>query len=283
MAARQQAALPLTVSVERIAWALAFNVDGALSSDAEDPGPARGIRSYCDRWSEETPWPVIWELLTKPAPSDRGDSSSTLLSQLVCSVACEHRDDWQPPAARPVDVSAANGAFELVYVRNNGRVVGDVYRAFGRRAGDPDAIAHEAWARVFCDYWGSTARRRFLGLSRISTLACQVARYVAVDILRDRARATDDTTAIDEEVLKEFHAIGLTSDGDSRLARAELKSQLKSCLARLPAKQRIVAEMVWFRQIRAKHAAEILGISEPAVSQHLKKAREAVARVLSPT
>jgi RNA polymerase sigma factor (sigma-70 family) len=278
-AGEQDPALSLALNPGRLAWAVAFNVDSP--SDESDPRPSRGIRSYCDRWPPETPWPLIWEFLTKPSPSDPGDSRSTLLSQLACSVACEHRGDWQPPEARPVDVAAANGAFEMVYARNKARVVGDVYRSFGRRAGDPDWVADEAWARVFCDYWGPSARRRFLGLSRISTLVCQVARYVAIDILRDQARATDDTAAIDEAALKEFHAIHITADPGGRIELLELQAHLRACLARLPAKQRIVAEMVWLRKIRSKRAAEILGVSEPAVSQHLKKAREAVAQYMN--
>jgi predicted DNA binding protein len=38
--------------------------------------------------------------------------------------------------------------------------------------------------------------------------------------------------------------------------------------------------MVWLRQMNAKRVAQILGVSEPAISQHLKKARDTVGKCL---
>jgi RNA polymerase sigma factor (sigma-70 family) len=273
-------ALKGSVSVERLAWAVAFNVDGAeLARTA-----STGIRCYTDRWPHETSWTTVWATLAKPVlHQDSGESGFTLLSELACSVACEHRDDWQHAEARPVAVAEANRAFEVVYQMNNPKVVGDVFRHFGHRAGEPEAIAAEAWARVFCDYWSMTARRRFLGLSRISTLVCQVSRYVAIDALRERARTSGEPPTLDDLSAQSSalrQDLGISNDPTLRLFGAQLEVHVKTCMKMLPARQRVVAEMVWFREIRSKRVAEVLGISEPAVSQHLKKARESVASCL---
>jgi RNA polymerase sigma factor (sigma-70 family) len=263
---------------------VAFNVDGALPPESDNSAPHRGIRSYSDRWPQDTPWTVVWDSLTKPLAQEKEGGASSLLGELAWSVACEHRDDWQHSGARSIDVVEANRAFEVVYLRNKAKILGDVYRSFGQRAGSPDAIVDEAWSRVFCDYWSLTARRRFLGLSRISTLVCQVARYVAMDAIRDRGpSATQEKTTLDGDSPRgspSLEDLGISDDPAAHLVAAELESKIKACMSRLPARQRIVAEMVWFREIRAKRVAEILRVSEPAVSQHLKKAREAIGRCL---
>jgi RNA polymerase sigma factor (sigma-70 family) len=270
-------ALPETVDVERLAWAVAFNVEGPALADATG---ARGIRCYADRWPPETDWSVVWAALRAPLPH----ASGTPLGELAWSVACEHRRDWQNPDSAAIDPTSANRAFELVYARDRAIVVGDVARAFGQSAGAPPEIADEAWARVFCDYWSVRARRRFLGLSRISTLVCQVARYVATDILRQRHH--DDLPERAGNVTRSGgyvpspEEIGVDAGVEDVFAGDELQSRIRECVTRLPPRQRLVAEMVWLWQIRAKRVAESLHISEPAVSQHLKKARELLARCL---
>jgi RNA polymerase sigma factor (sigma-70 family) len=55
---------------------------------------------------------------------------------------------------------------------------------------------------------------------------------------------------------------------------------VKTCMADMPPRQRLVATLVWFRGLRARRAAAVLGISEPAISRHLKRARAAVLRCL---
>jgi DNA-directed RNA polymerase specialized sigma24 family protein len=51
-------------------------------------------------------------------------------------------------------------------------------------------------------------------------------------------------------------------------------------LEQLPVKRRIYAKAVWLRGIPARRVAEIFGISEAAVSQHLKKARDSLQNYL---
>jgi RNA polymerase sigma factor (sigma-70 family) len=272
------------MDAERLAWALAFNVVGI--SPFSEPNAAgrlpRSVQSYQDRWSLDTPWTKIWSVLVAPLIQPKKCHSSTLLGELALSVACEQRNDWQHPNAEPIDLVVANQVFELLYARTRSKVVGAIYNGFGNRAGSPEAIANEAWSRVFCDYWSSQARRRFLGLCRISTLLCQVARYVAIDVIRDNQRfiVSDNDNITVDKPCPTPEDLGVLIDPIEGIAARQLSSLIKECVRALPAKQQIIAVMVWFRNINAKRAAVILKVSEPAISQHLKKARESVRACL---
>jgi RNA polymerase sigma factor (sigma-70 family) len=269
-----------TMDAERLGWAIAFNVEGAPRPPILPAVSKRGaIQSYRDRWLGETQWFVIWSVLTKPLIRPNS-GSSCLIAELALSVACEHRDDWQNPTARPINLQNAARSFEFVYRRDKSVVVGDVFQRFGERAGPPEGIADEAWSRVFCDYWSINAQRRFLGLSQISTFVCQVARYAALDEIRKRNRfvSIDQETDSENSTQADQLLINLEIHWDptDRLIEKELLRLIKKCISELPARQRIVVEMIGFRNIRAKEVSKILRISEAAVSQHLKKAREAL-------
>jgi RNA polymerase sigma factor (sigma-70 family) len=273
------APLPLGLDAERLAWAVAFNIEGSSTSGTDaNPSSRRGAQGYADRWHSDTPWGTIWSTLVTPMesklPGSGKPSAVTLLAELALSVACEQRNDWQNPNSPPIEMAEVNRAFEFVYARNNPKVTGDLFGSFGNRAGCPESIAQEAWSRVFCDYWSSGARRRFLGTSRISTLVCQVARYVAYDALRGEAAQTGPQIESLTEVL------GIDINPLDQMMADELRRHIKQCTSHLPARQAVVATMVWFREIPAKRAAEVLRVSEPAVSQLLKKALKAVRNCL---
>lgn len=197
------------------------------------------------------------------------------------SVACELRDDWQPPQAHPIQRPDADAAFAFVYARVQPRVMAFVRAKFGQRAGDPEALTTEAWARLFCEFWSTDARKRFLGLCHLTTLVCQIARHVALDELRNhRERGSQDDTrpSLDQNLLLEL--IDCPNDPAQPLGLQELHDTIRACIDELPARQRLVATMVWLRDIPAKRAAELLHISEPAVSQHLAKARRQLQQTL---
>lgn len=266
-----------TVSAEELGWAVAFNVSPPLNRGAS----AEGQSGYLGHWSATTPWSEIWSALASPR-IDRGGHSTTLLRELACSVACERRDDWRHPASPPRDETNADRAFEAIYSLYRGRVVREVTRRFGTRAGDPDAIADEAWSLVFRDYWSTAARRRFAGLSRIVTLVSQVAAFSAIDVLRRRGHETvtldgDDSDDVMASRLAEW---SVTPDPVGRLASADTVRQVRRCVRQLPARQQVVAQLVWFQDVKAVEAARLLEISEPAVSQMLKRARAGVQACL---
>jgi RNA polymerase sigma factor (sigma-70 family) len=221
---------------------------------------------------------MVWSTLVAPmepkSPGGGKPGVITLLAELALSVACEQRNDWQNPGSRPIEMAEVNRAFEFLYARDKSKVIGYLYGGFGNRAGAPESIGHEAWSRVFCDYWSSGAQRRFLGTSRISTLVCQVARYVACDALCSGAAQTGPNIESLTEVL------GIDINPLGQMIAEELRRHIRQCASHLPAKQQVAATMVWFRQIPAKRAAEALRISEPAVSQLLKKAVKALRNCL---
>jgi RNA polymerase sigma factor (sigma-70 family) len=269
-----------SVTIERVAWALSLNVEGVPVDDSRATKSARsGIRGYKDRWPPDTKWETIWSIFIKPLARD-GSETTTLLAELSLSVACEQRDDWQNCAARPLHLPDANRLFQFIYEQHRLKVAGDVFRRFGNRAGDSNAIADEAWARVFCDYWSVKARRRFLGLSRISTLVCQVAHHIAYDALRqfEKSSAASETAHVGSTVSLE--ELSMVSDIASRVNADQLRLRIKDCIAYLPSRQQIVATMVWVRAMQANRVAQILNVSEAAVSQHLSKAREALRKCL---
>jgi RNA polymerase sigma factor (sigma-70 family) len=288
-----------SMNTERLAWAVAFNVDGVhppqptlqpggesrqLCGDSHFHhgllGVRRGIRGYQDRWPAQTEWSQIWSMLIQPLTCAIPRDSSSLLGELALSVACEQRNEWQNPSTSAIDPADANQAFEFVYTRNNPKVAGHVLKVFGNRAGDSAAITHEAWSRVFCDYWSSQARRRFLGLSRISTLVCQVAYFVASDVVRNKEAVARseylDSAVWCRRAIPSMEEFGITIDPERNIMAEELKCRIEGYVGALPAKRRIVAEMVWFCRLPAARVAEILGVSKAAVSQHLEKARAAI-------
>lgn len=269
----------------RFAWAIGYNIDGGGSQLEVTPeATRRGIQSYQDKWPVAARFSELWSTLTKTTLLTSPGHQTTLLDELALSVLCEQKSEWQDPPSRPVNADSANRAFDVVYAKNKAKVVGDIRRAFGERADNPETIADEAWARVFCDYWSVGARRRFLGLCRISTLVCQVARYVAIDMIRDRAAfVTEDGPfgdADDGGRGFSLEKIGVVVDPTEKIAGQQLEQKIRECIEGLPPKQRIVVEIVWLREVSAKEAAERLRISEPAVSQHLKKARDTLRNYL---
>jgi RNA polymerase sigma factor (sigma-70 family) len=267
------------MEVQRLAWAVAYNFGGVSITDADHNGTKRSRPGYCDRWPLDTDWSLIWSTLVRP-PAQDDSNCFTLLSELAWSVACEQRADWQHPSARRIDVAIANRAFEIVHSRNNMKVLG-ACRRFVNRGEDPMVIAHEAWSRVFCDYWSMHATGRFLGLSQISTLVIQVARHIAIDSIRSDAHFSAQVKdSGDDQTVPLLQSSGGRFDPDAKIAGAQLYSRAKECMSLLPPKRRIVAEMVWFRRISSRRAAQILKVSEPAISQHLKKARDLIGMCL---
>jgi RNA polymerase sigma factor (sigma-70 family) len=267
------------LDTERVAWAIAYNISPPSAVPPEAGIPPQRPSSYCDHFPPETPWLVIWSKLIRV--KNEGDDGCTLLRELLQSVACEQRQSWQPADSVPIDREVASLAFEFVYKKNRAKVVGALWSNFGVRIGDPEAIADEAWSRVFCDYWSSDARRRFLGLSRISTLVSQIARFVAIDVVRESQKAQDRSPdERDHDFKRVIEDLRIEPGVEDKLAAKELRLRIDLCMQELTARQRIVADMVWLRELSAKETAEALGISEPAVSQHVSKARDKLRNCL---
>jgi RNA polymerase sigma factor (sigma-70 family) len=108
-------------------------------------------------------------------------------------------------------------------------------------------------------------------------LICGFGLHIGLDVLR----ATGSKVSIhgdgDSEVKTALlEGVGIKIDPAGNLNSQELRESLEKCVGQLPVKQRVIAELVWFRSIQASEVAHSLGISPPAVSQHVKKARESL-------
>jgi RNA polymerase sigma factor (sigma-70 family) len=263
----------------RLAWAVAFNINGVPASSANGHRTGRSAGGYRDRWPADSKWPAIWSEFVRPLAEDNSGHPRTRLSELALSVACEQREDWQNPEARPLDLDVADQAFQTVYETNQLKVLGTaraLCRRYPKLADEPEAIANEAWANVFCNYWSVGARQRFHGLSSISTMVCKVAQNKVIDAIRKQARFVSNDEDLDARVPVSSKVNGQISDPTANVISEQLYRRAKECLSNLPAKQSVVAEMVWLRQMTANRVAQILGVSEPAISQHLSKARDVV-------
>lgn len=267
-------------AIRRLSWAVAFGVDGKTEDEAgSEPAGRKRVSCYRDRWPDDTSWDVVQGVLVG-APGD-GEAADSLLTELARSVACEQRDDWQHPSCRPIDRPCAERAFARLYSRDDAKVIGFVRKSFGRRAGDPDSIAQEAWSRVFCEHWSREAFKRFLGLCRIATLVSQVSRFVAIDALRQQKSAQGQAVSLSDDPDRTCsERFGVVVDPARALSERELHLAIEQGLRRLSARQAVIAEMVWFRGMQAKDVADVLNITEAAVSQHLKKARDGVSELL---
>lgn len=285
----------------RLAWAIACNL-GELPVTGElgtAQGTRRGSRSDQKRWTLNDHFADLWRVLTNRFWRSNPGHTSSLLNDLGLSVLCERKDDWQDPPSRPLDVRMANETFDYVYSTNNALVIGYLRKNFsGGRLNDPEATANEAWVRMYRTHWDPEASKRFLGLCRISTKVCLFARYGALTEIG--SRSSDHSSGQGEEDGNEdlgqnmceglaqlspqqrleayrtwCEQIGIKDDGpESEVVAKQLEHKVRECLDQMPPKRRLVAYMVWFEKMRAKDVAECLGMSEPAVSEHLKKARE---------
>ncbi|MBK9949305.1 MAG: sigma-70 family RNA polymerase sigma factor [Nitrospira sp.] len=329
----------------RLAWAVASNMGELPVTGAAGTAERtrQGVRSYQEWWVIDAPFADLWRFLTNPFWRSNPGHTSTLLYELTLSVLCERKDEWQDPPSRPIDERIANETFDYVYSTNNTLVVGYLRKKFPEgRLVDPEAIANEAWAKMYRTHWDPEASKRFLARCRISTLVCLFARYIALDKLRvrssDQGRVErredegDDLGRKDEVSLLEqigttdscsvereedgaedldaadsldnsegkaksrrfsSEAIGIPITPQNELEAKELEQMVRKCLDQMPPKQRLVAYMIWFEKMRAKDVAECLykktsavnqdvkkGISEAAVSEHLKKARQTLRRLL---
>jgi RNA polymerase sigma factor (sigma-70 family) len=264
------------VETADLAWAVA----SAVRPDARaDTASVTRPGGYARRWRADDLWQDIWSALAQSRVDRHGADETTLLFELACSAACEQRPDWRRPGAPPLDLSGCNAMFQAIYDRYRRKVSAGIAQRFGQRAGDPDTIANDAWTRTFDVYWSAAARRRFCGLSRISTLVSQVAWFVAVDALRAQNATTEETE--DRPPTESLAGeVGLPSTALDRVAYHELRHRVFACLKPMPARRQLIAHLVWLQQYRAVEVAALLRISEPAVARHLKQARDAMAECL---
>ena len=263
----QGMSIPLGM-IERLSWAVAFNMDRLLLIDEDTEDNAKSH----NKWSPGTPWRVIWDRIH--------------LDSLALSVLCEKRSEWQNPSARPVDLHAADQALNHVFQINNHKVLGHVkghHYSFRENAED---IVQETWFRVMRTYWSVESKTRFPALRQIPKMICGAADRVAVDFDRKRKREPlqqltslfNDTDDSETEIsIEDF---GISADPTSDLETAQLRQGQNEAIGLLPPKRKLIATMVLVREIPPSKVALSLGISKAAVSKEMSKAKAFIAKYL---
>lgn len=239
------------VDVERLLWAVAFNVSPPTSANQQ---------SYTTRFSGDYSFKELASRLTKVENSQNG--SMCLLDELVWSVASEQRHDWQPPrAVESIDLRHAKHALGRIVHRDYSKVERFVQKRFGSRAGPPSEVTAEAWSEAFIAWWSPQARQRFLGLSRISTAVCQCAFFIAAK----KAKPTRHADGIDLETFADRLSVSTPQTHDGVFDAYE------ACLETLPPRQRLVVDLFIRRRLTPSKIASVLQTSRPNVSNLLSK------------
>jgi RNA polymerase sigma-70 factor (ECF subfamily) len=108
---------------------------------------------------------------------------------------------------------------------------------------------------------------------RISTWLCHVARNLAIDVIRRRAREQS------EEVSENLAAEGPTPL--ETMAAREVDADVERAIADLPDRQRTAIMLIHFGDCTGQAAAEIMGVSVEALESLLSRARRSLKAALS--
>jgi RNA polymerase sigma factor (sigma-70 family) len=192
--------LPETVTSDQLAWAAAFNIAAIDDHDPHAPAPdfrtnAKGerirrkpMKKYSDSkpWSVETPWEVVWSMLTK-TDHDSWDVEFVRLADLAMSVACEQRLDWQHRDRPSYEPEGACRMVDYLIEQHT-----PVVRAFiaSRMGPDPEIeeLVAEVWARML-RHWGADAYQRYRATGSLRSYLCGIGRNVVHDEFERRGEA----------------------------------------------------------------------------------------------
>ena len=128
---------------------------------------------------------------------------------------------------------------------------------------------------------------RFEGQSRLSTWLHRIVVNAALMKLRSRRAHPEESI---EPLLPAFqedgHATSVYGDWperpDTALARAEVRSLVRSAIDRLPASYRTILLLRDIEELDTGEVAELLGVTANAVKIRLHRARQALRELLDP-
>ena len=176
------------------------------------------------------------------------------------------------PSEQPL-VDALRGgdarAFDVIYARYSGRILGFLLRLSGRRE-----VAEDLFQETFCKLARNAAR-----LDADTDLAAwlfRVARNAWVSHRRWSMLDVSRLVVLAEDALPAAVQTDLLARSDA----ARRLVQLEAALAKLPPASREVLLLVGVEGFEQEQAAAILGISYEALRQRLSRARTQLARRL---
>lgn len=123
-----------------------------------------------------------------------------------------------------------------------------------------------------------TGRASFHGEASLKTWLFAVVRNTALRLAnghrRERARV---------ERLAALDAAATAADGGLEQAvAAQTRRRIAAALRRLPSRQRLIVELVYFHELSVAEAAAVMGIAVGSARQHFHRAKRALAAVLRP-
>jgi RNA polymerase sigma-70 factor (ECF subfamily) len=171
-------------------------------------------------------------------------------------------------------------AYEALVRRYSGRLLAVARRFLGCDVDAADAV-QEAFISAFRAIDRFDAHSAFgTWLHRIVVNAC---------LMKLRSRARRRTVSI-EELLPTFDDTGhhvrpvlsWTDDALASLSKAEMRARVRACIDELPDDSRTILLLRDIDELDTEQAAELLGISVPAVKTRLHRARQALRTLLEP-
>jgi RNA polymerase sigma-70 factor (ECF subfamily) len=231
---------------------------------------------FLDSSQEETPPSVLAPTLATAILSDCIDSQKSSSRQsdvtgggkLVYAV----RDSTQSEESASDELllrRVAEGdkaAMHIMFARHRTRVL----RFIQRTVRNP-GIAEDLVSQVFLDVWRSA--NRFENRARVSTWLLSIARYKAINSLRERTHEN-----IDRDDVREI--VDADDTPEVALDRKQTNGILRECIARLSPAHREIIELVYYRENSPAEVSAMLDIPLATAKSRMFYARKRLARSL---
>jgi RNA polymerase sigma-70 factor (ECF subfamily) len=158
-------------------------------------------------------------------------------------------------------------ALKVLYARHNVRV----YR-FALRLTRDESLAEDVVSEVFLQAWRGA--KNFQSKSKVSTWLLAIAHNKAKDALQRRRHeylSDDDAAAVEDPA----------DNPETTWSKKERGALLQACLAKLPAAQREVIDLVYYHHKSVEEVAQIVGVQASTVKTRMFYARSRLAQMLS--
>jgi RNA polymerase sigma-70 factor (ECF subfamily) len=146
-----------------------------------------------------------------------------------------------------------------------------LYRWLKRIVRD-ETLAEDLLSDVFLDVWRQAAR--FEARSSVSTWLLAIARYKALSAMRRRI-----DVALDDEIVAKV--ADAADNPEAALQSKDRDEVLRRSLARLPAEQGEVIDLVYYHGKSVAEVADIVGIPEATVKTRMFYARRKLAEMVA--
>lgn len=238
----------------RVTWALGFNLTLGFIAPPE-PSNRLEIPANVQRHFKKSNGRTVREIIHQVCFDD-----------LIRSVAAEQRDEWQPDDARPIDREAAEQSFVTLFRRYSEQVTNRVSRRLERSHTGITACVDDAWSRAFECFWSSAATSRYRAAATlVGTISLIALRHARKPPRESQWPVNHDGAEVE---------IPVDNDPSRSIASMEEAQKMDRRIADLPARQRLIAQLVFRHGMSQADVARKLGTSEANVSLLLKKARE---------